>query len=105
MGTDKKYLKKAIPLIYEELALMVDKNLSPQELVHAKEQLKGHIALSLDSNMELMFSIGKSIMIHDRVDSIQEIYNQIDAIGLKELHDVAKSNFSRPHMSELVYEF
>ena len=105
MGTDKKYLKKAIALIYEELALMVDKNLSAKELVHAKEQLKGHIALSLDSNMELMFSIGKSVMIHGKVDSIQEVYNQIDAIDLSELGDVAKANFSRQQMSELVYEF
>lgn len=105
MGTDKKYLKKAVNLIYKELELIRKQNLTPDELVHAKEQLKGHIALSLDSNLELMFSLGKSILIHDRVDSIQEIYEQIDEIGHEELQHILDNSFVPENMSELIYEF
>lgn len=105
MGTDKKYLKKAVKLIYEELNIMRDKSLTSEELVMAKEQLKGHIALSLDSNMELMFNIGKSIMIHGKVDTIQEIYKQIDEINLEELKSISDQYFDPKQMSELIYEF
>lgn len=105
MGTDKKYLKKAIDLIYKELELIRKQNLSAEELAHAKEQLKGHIALSLDSNLELMFNLGKSILIHDRVDSIQEIYEQIDEIGHDELQQILDVTFVPDQISELIYEF
>ena len=105
MGTDKKYLEKAIKLIYEELELITTKNLTSEELVQAKEQLKGHIALSLDSNMELMFNLGKSVMIHGKVDSIEEIYNQIDEIDLSEVKSVADQSFNTSKVAELIYEF
>jgi predicted Zn-dependent peptidase len=105
MGTDKKYLKKAIELIYQELESICVDSLSEKELTEAKEQLKGHIALSLDSNMELMFNLGKSVMIHGKVDSIDEIYSQIDGINLDELKEISVENFSKDQMAELIYEF
>ena len=105
MGTDKKYLRKAIDLIYSELRHICETNLTELELEQAKEQLKGHIALSLDSNMELMFNLGKSTMIHGRVDSIKEIYAQIDGIGLEELSKIARKSFAQDNMAELIYEF
>lgn len=105
MGTDKKYLKKAVNLIYKELELIRENNLTTDELINAKEQLKGHIALSLDSNMELMFSLGKSIMIHNKIDSVQEIYRQIDDINLSEIQASSEAFFNRDQMSELIYQF
>ena len=105
MGTDKKYLKKAVALIYDELKLICEKNLTERELEQAKEQLKGHIALSLDSNMELMFSLAKSVMIHGRVDSIDEVYNQVDAITIQELEAIARNSFAKENLAELIYKF
>ncbi len=105
MGTDKKYLKKAIALIYDELNLICEKNLTSKELEGAKEQLKGHIALSLDSNMEMMFSLAKSVMIHGRVDTMEEVYSQVDAITLSELENIATSSFSKSNLAELIYKF
>ncbi|MBL4862397.1 MAG: insulinase family protein [Crocinitomicaceae bacterium] len=105
MGTDKKYLKKAVALIYDELKLICKENLTEEELVAAKEQLKGHIALSLDSNLELMFNLAKNIMIHGKVDSIQESYDQIDEINLEELSKMANTCFAKENLAELIYEF
>lgn len=105
LGTDKKYLDRALDLVYTELELLKEKNLTVQELEHAKEQLKGHVALSLDNNLELMFSIGKSVLMHGKVDSIQEIYDQIDEITLDELQEIAQASFQRENISELVFEY
>ena len=71
----------------------------------AKEQLKGHIALSLDSNLELMFSLARSLMIHGTIDSTKEIYNKIDSITLAELSNVAKRYYLESNLAELVYDF
>ncbi len=105
MGTDKKYLSKALELIYNEFDLIRKNKLTSNELSQAKEQLKGHIALSLDSNLELMFSLAKSVMIHNRVDSVQEIYTQIDAIDIDEVHAIANKYFSEVNLAEMIYEF
>lgn len=105
MGTDKKYLKPAMDLIYQELETMRSVSLTPKELDLAKEQLKGHIALSLDSNLELMFSLAKSVMIHGKIDTVQEIYDQIDGITFDELEVVAKQYFDPAKMGRLIFEF
>ncbi len=105
MGTDKKYLNKAIQLIYDELALIRNVGLTANELEQAKEQLKGHVALSLDSNLELMFSNARSLMIHGRIDTTEEVYRQIDEITLSELSEVSKNVYAEENIAELVYEF
>lgn len=105
MGTDKKHLKKAIDLIYKELKLIREIPLTEKELEEGKEQLKGHIALSLDSNLELMFSQAKSIMIHGKVDSISDVYQQIDEITSQELLDVANDMFDVDNIAQLIYEY
>jgi len=105
MGTDKKYLKKAVNLIYDELNFICDKKLTKRDIEQAKEQLKGHIALTLDSNMELMFSLAKSIMMHGSIDSIHDIYRQLDAITMDELENIAKNRFLNTNLGELIYSF
>ena len=105
MGTDRKYLDKALELIYKELATIREEGLSEKDLIEAKEQLKGHLALSLDSNLELMFSLAKSVLIHGKVDSVAEIYRQIDAITEQEIAEVAKVHFNPEQLGELVFEY
>ena len=105
MGTDKKYLKKAINLIYKEFELIDKSGLSIDELKHAKEQLKGHIALSLDNNNELMFTHARALMVRGFVDSMSQVYNQIDQIKLDELVEIAKLSFDRRNIGQLIYKY
>lgn len=105
MGTDRKYLNRALELIYEELSGIREKGMTEEELGQAKEQLKGHLALSLDSNLELMFSLAKSVLIHGKVDSVSEIYEQIDAISTQEIQEVAQKHFDPEAFGELIYDY
>lgn len=105
LGTDKKYLKKSMKLIHQELDKLISDRLTTNEISEAKEQLKGHLALSLDSNLELMFSLGKSVLIFGKVDSMQEIYEQLDKISEDDVQKVAQAYFRPEKISELIYEF
>ncbi len=105
LGTDKKYLSKAIKLIHVELEKLINEKLTESEISEAKEQLKGHLALALDSNMELMFSLGKSVLLFGKIDSMQEIYEQLDLISDNDIQQVAKSYFNPNQLSELIFEF
>ena len=104
-GTDQKYLSKTLKLVYKEIKLMRENALSEIQLKKAKEQLKGHLALSLDSNSGIMLGLGKSLLLFNQIDSIQEIYGAIDKLSISELRDVAAAYFDHEKLSELVFEF
>lgn len=103
-GTDQRFLNKTIKLVYKELGLLCDQALNEVQLKKAKEQLKGHLALSLDSNSGIMLGLGKSLLLFNQIDSIQEIYEGIDKITVEELKIIAKEFFALESLSELIFE-
>ena len=103
-GTDQKYLDKTLKLVYKEIKLMREDALSEIQLKRAKEQLKGHLALSLDSNSGIMLGLGKSLLLFNQIDSIQEIYSAIDKLTVKELREIAATYFDESNISELIFE-
>jgi predicted Zn-dependent peptidase len=103
-GTDQKYVDKTLKVVYGELKKMRETALTPKQLQQAKEQLKGHIALSLDSNVGLMQGLGKSLLQFDQIDTIEEIYASIDRLERDELKHIAETYFVDEQVSELVFE-
>ncbi len=103
-GTDQKYINKTLKLVYKELKLMREQEITPIQLKKAKEQLKGHLALSFDSNSGLMLGLGKSLLLFNQIDSVQEIYGAIDELKSSDLQEVANRYFNEDGISELIYE-
>lgn len=104
LGTDRKYLKECIQLVRAELDKVISEGIPADELEQSKEQLKGHIALSLDSNLELMFSHAKNILIHNEIDSIVHIHEIIDSIDGNDIKEFAARVFDPNKVSELTYD-
>ena len=102
-GTDEKYIKITNELILGELEDFAKNGIAAEELTQAKEQLKGHVALSLDSNQELMFYAAKNLLFHDRIDGIGTIYKQIDSINGKEIKALSQVIFDQLKISTLIY--
>jgi predicted Zn-dependent peptidase len=103
-GTDQKYLDKTLKQVYKEIRLMCDEALNEQQLIKAKTQLKGQLALSLDSNSGIMLGLGKSLLLFNQIDSIQEIYAGIDRLTVKELKEISQTYFNEKNISELIFE-
>ncbi len=103
-GTDQKYVDKSMALVQKELKLLCDKKLGVLQLNQAKEQLKGYLALSLDSNSGLMLGLGKSLLLFDQIDTIAEICEGIDQLTANQLLEVANRFFSAEHCSQLIFD-
>lgn len=103
-GTDQKYIDKTLKLVYKELKLMREQELTQTQLKKAKEQLRGHLALSFDSNSGLMLGLGKSLLLFNQIDSVQEIYQAIEDLKSSDLQEVANKYFDEKGISELIYE-
>jgi predicted Zn-dependent peptidase len=102
-GTDKTDLKKSLKIVERELNRLKNEPLSRLQLVRAKKQLTGHIAISSEINENLMFSMGKSMLIFNRVDTLRQITDKIESMTSELLLDVANEIFDKEKMSYLIY--
>lgn len=102
-GTDKKNLDNCIDLTFRELKILREQSLGTVQLSRAKRQLVGQIAIAGENNENQMLSIGRSLLLFNRVDSLQEITEKIENITKDELLEVANEVFDQDKLSYLVY--
>jgi predicted Zn-dependent peptidase len=103
LGTDFNYLEKTIKLVLRELKKLREQKLGSLQLHRAKQQLIGQIAISQESNVNELLSIGKSVLAYDKVDSIESIIEEINAIEAVELLEIANEIFDPKQLSTLIY--
>ena len=103
LGTDAEYLEKSLKLVYKELKNLREIELGTLQLHKAKQQIIGQIAISLESNLAEMVSIGKSHLFFDTVDTMAEMIKKIEGISSKDLLDVANEIFVTDQFSMLTY--
>jgi predicted Zn-dependent peptidase len=104
LGTEPKYLDKSIKLIHRELDKLVNKKLGPIQLNQARQQLKGQLSLARESGLNTMLAMGKSLMNYDEVDTLEDVFEQIESITAEQLQDVAADIFNPDQMSSLIFE-
>ncbi|MBW6498059.1 MAG: insulinase family protein [Bacteroidales bacterium] len=103
-GTDADYIDKTLSLIRKELHRFRNDRLGLLQLKRAKQQLIGQVAISFESNLAEMLSMGKSILLYDKVDSIEEINQKIEAVSAAELLEAANEVFDPGHLSMLTFK-
>jgi predicted Zn-dependent peptidase len=89
LGTEAKNLEKAESLVQKEILNLRTNMLTTQQLRNAKEQIKGQLAMAEEGNLMMMLMLGKSILDMGRVESLAEIFTEIDALTSKDLIEVA----------------
>ncbi len=104
LGTDAKHVNKSKEIIYRELNKLKSKPLSSIQLSRYKDQLKAQIAIYKENNGQSMLSFGKSLLLHNKIDSFEQILNKIDNITSTQLVDVANEIFDTDKFSELTYK-
>ena len=102
-GTEKKQLNRTTSLVLKELKKLREKPLGTVQLHTAKEQLMGQLAMAEESNIGLMMMLGKSILDLDKVETLNEIFDQIRGISAKQLQDIANEVLHEDNLSYLNY--
>jgi predicted Zn-dependent peptidase len=102
-GTDKALVEKCIAVIHKELLLLRNNALSQVKLQKAKRQVLGHFAISAENNENHMLSMGKSLMIFNKIDSLEEIGRRVEAITAQQLLEVANDVLNTDNFSCLIY--
>ena len=102
-GTDEENLDRSLKIVHRELKKLRDKELGKLQLHNATRQLKGQITIANENRENLMLSIGKSYMLYNRVDTLDEINTKIDAITKGDIHHKANEIFDPVMLSYLIY--
>jgi len=102
-GTDTDTIDRCQTLIIKELNLLREKKLGILQFSKAKTQLLGQMALAQENNVNMMTSLGKSMLIFNRVDTFQEIIRKVDSLKIIQIQDLAQQVFSKNKISELRY--
>lgn len=102
-GTEKNQLHKSVALVIKELKKYTKTPMGSGQLHKAKEQFIGQMAMAEENNISLMLMMGKSLLIHDKIESFDEVVNKIRNISIKELFDIATDIFDENKLSFLYF--
>jgi len=98
-GTSPRNTKQVIRLIREECLRVVREGLRPEELMRAKEQLKGGLLLDLESMDTRMSRLALAELYNERLLTPQELIAKIDAVSLEDVQRVAHRVFAEKPFS------
>lgn len=103
MGTDFGYMDKTISLVEKELKKLRENRLGTLQLQRAKKQLIGHMAIGNESALNQMIGMGKSLLLFDKVETIEETIRKINNIDSNLLLEVANEVLAQENLSHLTY--
>lgn len=103
-GTDSQYLNKSINIAMAEMKKLRTSKLGTIQLSKAKNQIKGYLARGYENHESLMLSLGKSMLVFNKIDTIEDISEKIDAVTSSELLDTANYIFEPSKLSTLIYK-
>lgn len=103
LGTDPGTADRAISLIEKELKKLREQKLGVLQLSKAKKQILGQFAMGQENNGALMLSFGKSLLLHNEIESFEEIVQDVDQMKAETLMEVANEIMLPENFSRLIF--
>ncbi len=89
-------------IIAKELNSLRTTTLSPRQMSMTKRQFLAQMAISMENNEGYMLGAGKSLLLHDEIDTLQEVYRKVSAVTAEQIREVAEEIFT--DTSTLIYQ-
>jgi predicted Zn-dependent peptidase len=89
-GTDKEKQDKALALIYKEIKKLKDHPLTELQLQKAKNKFIGQIALGEENRIGLIISMAKSLVDHNKIDSLETVFQKINLVTPIEMAEIVE---------------
>ena len=112
-GVPHERCKEVVERMTGHLVRMRKSGVTSEELNRAKDNIKGHLAISLESTDEVASFVGAQELLLGRIWSPEELSRRVDKITKRDLARVAKNLFRKdktylaiigPHLARAPYE-
>lgn len=97
-GLSKNNLAEVISLIIREMKDFRDNGITAEELVRAREQLKGSMYLGLENVSNRMTRIGKSELCLNRAVTVEEAVDKINSVTLEGVKNLSGELFKNSNL-------
>ena len=101
-GCDHHDVNRCLRLVHRELDKVMQHVLTERQLIAAKRQLKGQIAIACDNREQFALDIAKNFLHYGRERQIDELLQRIDAITPQQIQDVAQELFAPGRLQQLI---
>lgn len=98
---EKEKLEQCRRIVAEEIERIKSVPLTSRQLAIAKRQFLGQFSISAENNEAYMLGVGKSYLVFDSVDSLDEVYRKVEAITPEDIRMAATEVLSE--LSSLTY--
>ncbi|MCX6252467.1 MAG: pitrilysin family protein [Bacteroidetes bacterium] len=102
-GTEREKLEKALSLVNKELDKVRKVKMGVVQLHTARKQLIGQLAISQESKLNLMLSMGKGYLVQNRYLTFEEIVKIIESITAEQLLETANEILDPGKISMLTF--
>jgi predicted Zn-dependent peptidase len=99
VGTRQDNVQEACEIIGRELGSIHADGITADELVRAKEHVKGRMVLSSESTAARMGRIGKAVLFDTPLLTLDELLERIDAVTREEVAELARELYSPDSLS------
>lgn len=98
---EKEKLEQCRKIVAEEIERIKTVPLTTRQLAIAKQQFLGQFSISAENNEAYMLGVGKSYLVFDSVDNLDEVYRKVEAITPEDIRSAAQEVLSE--LSSLTY--
>jgi predicted Zn-dependent peptidase len=93
LATDKSSADRSIELASKEMNKLRENKISSSRMAAMKKQIAGQIMLSQQNESSVLLGFGKSILLYNKVDSLEETLRKINRVTAEELQKISREIF------------
>lgn len=98
-GVDLRRIEEAIKVILDEYQKMSFSQCQKEEIIKAKEYLKGHLILELEDSKGVASLFGSQEILERKIKTPEEIIREIDRVSDEDVKRVAKNIFENQSLN------
>lgn len=102
-GTEEKNLNKSKKAVFREFEILKNKKMGTLQLHKLKEQMLGQLAMAEENYGGLMLTMAKSLLDLGTIQSIDEVFKEIENVSSKEIQEVSNEVFQKNKISTLTF--
>ncbi len=86
-------VKEAVKTVLEEHEKIKMGDIKKEELLKAKEMIKGRLMLSMEDSMNIASFFGTKKILQNKIETPEEVIKKIESVTVKEITELAKEVF------------
>ena len=101
-GCDHHDINRCLRLVRRELDRVMLRPLSASQLMAAKRQLKGQLAIACDNREQFALDFGRNFLHHGYERDLDKLFRKIDAVTAEDVQQVAGELFPADNLTTLI---